>query len=52
MHPPAMLKKIVEPAGSLYMIKSVSDEEIEAANSRFVREDQPFRIVRLRGQAA
>ena len=52
MHPPAMLKKIVEPAGSLYMIKSVSDEEIQEANNRFIRDDQPFRIERLRGHAA
>jgi len=53
MHPPAMLKKVVEPgSGSLYMIRSVSDEEIQEANERFKRLGSIFKIERLRGQAA
>ena len=49
---PAMMCKITEPSGTLYEIRAISDSEIAFANSNFLKNDQPYRVIRHQGVAA
>ena len=48
---PAMMCKITEPSGMLYEIRAISDSEIAFANSNFIKNDQPYRVMRSCGVA-
>ena len=43
---PAVMCKIVHPASELYVIRAISDEDIQEANDRFTKEGAPYRVVR------
>ena len=49
---PAMMCKITEPSGTLYEIRAISDSEIAFANSNFLKNDQPYRVIRHQGVVA
>lgn len=46
MFEPALMIKITEPSSELYEIKAISDEDVAAANNKFIAQDLPFRVCR------
>jgi hypothetical protein len=46
MTAPAVMIKLTEPAGNLYTILAISDEDIQKANNSFISKDAPYRIRR------
>ena len=46
MYPPAVMIKITEPSSELYEFKSISDDDLIFANTKFIREDLPYRVCR------
>ncbi len=52
MFPSAVMCKITEPSGTLYEIRAISDSDIEFANNNFIKNDEPYRVIRYQGVAA
>jgi hypothetical protein len=46
MYPPAVMIKITEPSSELYEFKAISDDDLIFANTKFIREDLPYRVCR------
>lgn len=46
MFAPAMMIKITAPCLELYELNGISDEELRAANNKFILADLPFRVCR------
>lgn len=47
MTAPAVMIKLTEPAGNLYTILAITDEEVQHANKNFISKDLPYRIHRI-----
>ena len=48
----AMMIKTESPAMDLYLIKSLSEEQLQFANSNFEKRGLPYKVVRLSDEAA
>lgn len=51
MTAPAVMIKLTEPAGNLYTILAISDEDLQKANNSFISKDAPYRIRRTSAES-